>query len=41
MSVSESVYVCKAPLCVGERAWDRVMAHVESVVMATEDVVLL
>lgn len=27
------------PLCVGERAWDRVIAHVEAVVMATEDVV--
>lgn len=29
------------PLYVGERAWDRVIAHSEAVVMATEDVVLL
>lgn len=39
--MSECMYVCMPPLCVGERAWDRAMAHVEAVVMATEDVVLL
>lgn len=34
------VRMCAISLCVGERAWDEVMAHREAVVMATEDVVL-
>lgn len=32
------VCVCVSPVCAGERAWDRLTAHVEAVVMATEDV---
>lgn len=35
------IHVSMPPLCVGGRAWDRTTAHVEAVVMATGDVVLL
>lgn len=37
---SRVVSMSVPPLCVGEQAWDRAVARVEVVVMATEDVVL-